>query len=165
MADKNTDKDALKAAKDAEKAAKKAKQERIKSSKPKKEGTVFSRAGRSVKKFFKDFSGTCKKIIWPGAAQVFKSSAIVLASIVVVGLIIYGIDQGLTSLFDLGKNSVIELAEAVSPDETTTAADETTTSAATATTAASGAEADTTGAQETTSAEEGTTAEESTAAQ
>ena len=42
MAD--TEKDAVKAAKDAEKAAKKAKQDRIKQSKPKKEGTVASRA-------------------------------------------------------------------------------------------------------------------------
>ena len=54
MADNIADKDALKAQKDAEKAAKKAKQDRIKQSKPKKEGTVLSRAGKSVKKFWKD---------------------------------------------------------------------------------------------------------------
>lgn len=120
MAD--TDKKAVSAAnKEAEKAAKKAKQERIKASKPKKEGSAASRAGKSIKKFWKDFTGTVKKIVWPGAKQVLKSSLVVLASIVVVGLIIFGFDRGLTALFDQTTKLVQSAGEA---SVTTTAANE-----------------------------------------
>ena len=115
MAD--TEKDAVKAAKEAEKAAKKAKQDRIKQSKPKKEGNVASRAGKSVKKFWKDFTGTVKKIVWPGRTQVLKSSAVVLVSIIVVGLVIYGFDQGLTALFNGGKKLAGNLGEQVAVTE------------------------------------------------
>ena len=115
MAD--TDKDALKAAKEAEKAAKKAKQERIKQSKPKKDGTVFSRIGKSVKKFWKDFTGTVKKIVWPGPVQVLKSSAVVLASIIVVGLVIFGFDRGLNFLFNKGTELAGKLGEQVAVTE------------------------------------------------
>ena len=129
MAD--TDKDILKAEKEAQKAAKKAKQERIKQSKPKKDGTFFSRTGNSVKKFWKDFTGTVKKIVWPARAQVLKSSAIVLASIVVVGLVIFGFDRGLNALFSLGEDLAENLGSAYSTtepaDEKSTSADEKTT--------------------------------------
>ena len=104
----NTDKDALKAAKDAEKAAKKAKQERIRQSKPKKDGNAFSRAGKAVKKFFKDFTGTCKKIVWPTGKQVVKNSLVVLATIIVIGAVVALIDFGLTKIFDLGEQGVVE---------------------------------------------------------
>ena len=117
----NTDKEALKAAKDAEKAAKKAKQERIKQSKPKKDGNAFSRAGSAVKKFFKDFVGTCKKIVWPTGKQVVKNSLVVLATIIVIGGVVALIDFGLTKIFDLGEQGVVALAEYVGEEETTAA--------------------------------------------
>ena len=119
----NMDKEALQAAKEAEKAAKKAKQERIKQSKPKKEGTAFSRAGNAVKKFFKDFTGTCKKIVWPTGQQVIKNSLVVLATIIVIGAIVALIDFGLTKIFDLGEQGVVSLAEYVGGDEEATTAD------------------------------------------
>ena len=125
----NTDKEALKAAKEAEKAAKKAKQERIKQSKPKKDGSAFSRAGNAVKKFFKDFVGTCKKIVWPTGKQVVKNSLVVLATIIVIGGVVALIDFGLTKIFDLGEQGVVALAEYVGTDEETTAADATATDA------------------------------------
>ena len=117
----NTDKEALKAAKDAEKAAKKAKQERIRQSKPKKDGSAFSRAGNTVKKFFKDFVGTCKKIVWPTGKQVVKNSLVVLATIIVIGGVVALIDFGLTKIFDLGEQGVVALAEYVGEEETTAA--------------------------------------------
>ncbi len=115
----NTDKEALKAAKEAEKAAKKAKQERIKQSKPKKDGSVFSRAGKTVKKFFKDFTGTCKKIVWPTGKQVVKNSLVVLATIIVIGAVVALIDFGLTKIFDLGEQGVVSLAEYVGDKDAT----------------------------------------------
>ena len=115
----NTDKEALKAAKEAEKAAKKAKQDRIKQSKPKKDGSAFSRAGKAVKKFFKDFTGTCKKIVWPTGKQVIKNSLVVLATIIVIGAVVALIDFGLTKIFDLGEQGVVSLAEYVGDKDAT----------------------------------------------
>ena len=121
MADKNIDKDTLKAKKEAEKAAEKAKKERIKQSKPKKEGNAFSRGGAAVKKFCKDFAGTCKKVSWPTAKQVLKNSGVVLATIIVIGIAVALVDLALTELFDLGNKAVVELAENMG-GETTEAA-------------------------------------------
>ena len=115
----NTDKEALRAAKEAEKAAKKAKQERIKQSKPKKDGSAFSRAGKAVKKFFKDFTGTCKKIVWPTGKQVVKNSLVVLATIIVIGAVVALIDFGLTKIFDLGEQGVVSLAEYIGDKDAT----------------------------------------------
>lgn len=124
MADKNTtDKEALKAAKEAEKAAEKAKKERIKQSKPKKDGSVFSRAGGAVKKFWKDFVGTVKKVVWPPANQVLKSSVVVLITILVIGLVVFGIDRGLQALYKVGSEAVVELGEKNKAEEETTAAE------------------------------------------
>ena len=122
MADKNTpDKEAQKAAKEAEKAAEKAKKERIKQSKPKKEGNVFSRAGGSMKKFWKDFVGTVKKVVWPPANQVLKSSVVVLITILVIGLVVFGIDRGLQALYKVSSEAVMELGEKQKSEETTVA--------------------------------------------
>ena len=92
MADKNLDKEALRAQKEAEKAAKKAKEERIKQSKPKKEGTVVTRGTATVKKFCKDFVGTCKKVVWPSRKQVVKNTLIVIAVVLILGVFIWALD-------------------------------------------------------------------------
>lgn len=124
MAENTTDKEALKAAKEAEKAAKKAKQDRINQSKPKKDGSVFTRAGKAVKKYWKDFLGTIKKIVWPAGKTVIKNSLVVLASIVVIGLVIYGIDQGLTALIGLGSNLAVSAGEQIGAEDETEAGEE-----------------------------------------
>ncbi len=126
MADKNIDKEALKAQKDAEKAAKKAKQERIKQSKPKKEGNIATRAVAAVKKFCKDFVGTCKKVAWPTGKQVIKNSGVVLAAIVIVTLAVAAVDWGLSTVFTAAENGVGELAEIFTKEEETTAEETTT---------------------------------------
>ena len=59
-------------------------------------GNWFQRAGKAIKKFFKDVKGEVKKIVWPDGKTVFKSTAIVLAVVLVVGLVIFGIDTLLT---------------------------------------------------------------------
>lgn len=111
MADKNMDKEALNAAKEAEKAAKKAKEERIKASKPKKEGNVFTRGGKAIAKFFKDFRGVAKKVSWPDAKTVFKNTGIVLAVVLVVGAAVYGVDQLLNLAFSGASDLAISAGE------------------------------------------------------
>lgn len=155
MAEKNIDKETLKAQKEAEKAADKAKKERIKQSKPKKEGTVISRGTAAVKKFCKDFVGTCKKVVWPSGKQVLKNAGVVLATILVIGIAVFAVDWCFTEVFDLAKEGAVALGEQYAIEETTT--EEATTAAGEATTSAE----QTTGAEETTA--EGETAEETTA--
>ena len=59
-------------------------------------GNFFVRAGKAIKKFCKDLKGEIKKIVWPDAKTVFKSTAVVLVVVIVVGLVIFGIDTLLT---------------------------------------------------------------------
>lgn len=170
MAENNADKEAMKLAKEAEKAAEKAKKERIKQSKPKKEGNAFSRAGAGIKKFWKDFTGTCKKVVWPSGKQVLKSSLVVLVSIIVVGAVIFGFDTGINALFEQGAKLSSSLGEKAAGDSTTaaatTAADSATdtngTTAAAKADASDATEAET-GAESTAAAEQ-TTAESTTEA-
>ncbi len=77
----------------AAKVAKAAKGNTNKKDKP----NFFVRTGKGTKKFFKDFKGECKKIVWPDAKTVLKSTGIVLLVVAIVGLIVYGIDQGLSA--------------------------------------------------------------------
>ena len=79
------------------------------------DGNFFVRAGKAIKKFFKDLRGETKKIVWPDAKTVFKSTAVVLAVVIAVGLVIFGIDTLLTEGISLlqglaDKNDVTEAA-------------------------------------------------------
>ena len=85
----------------------------------------FARSGKSTKKFFKDVRGEVKKIVWPDAKMVLKSTGVVLLVVAILSIIIYGIDQGLsagiTGLKKLATNdtSVTETVD----DETAEATD------------------------------------------
>lgn len=87
MSNKQDPKIQEKEAKLAAKKALKEKQARIKSSKSKKANAenIFVRIAKAIKRFFKDFRGTVKKIIWPDGQTVFKSTLVVLAVVLVVG--------------------------------------------------------------------------------
>lgn len=62
----------------------------------KKEGLVSR-----VKKSFKGTKSEFKKIIWPTKAQLIKNSGIVIAAIVIIGLVIFGLDSLFTTLAGL----------------------------------------------------------------
>lgn len=98
----------------AKKVAKAAKGNADKKNKP----NFFVRSGKGIKRFFKDFKGECKKIVWPDAKTVLKSTGIVLLVVLIVGLIVFGIDQALTA----GVGGLKELAIG---ETTTVASDET----------------------------------------
>ena len=79
----------------AEKIEKAVKEKKAGAPKAKK-GNPFKRAGKAIVKFCKDFKGEIKKITWPGAKMVLKSTLVVLVSIVVIGLIVFAVDLGLS---------------------------------------------------------------------
>ncbi len=94
-------------AKEKKKADSKKKNEKKGDSSKEKKANIFVRMGRAVKKFFKDIRGECKKVVWPGAKTVVKSSGVVLACVAVVGVVIWLIDTGLSEIIKL----LINLAE------------------------------------------------------
>lgn len=98
--------------------SKKAKSDKSNAPKDKKPN-IFVRMGKSIKKFCKDLKGECKKVVWPDRKTVLKSSGVVLVSVVVLGLIIWGIDTGLSELIKLLVNTAENASDTA---ETTTAA-------------------------------------------
>lgn len=83
------DKATTEESKAAEKVAKAAKGSKTK--KP----NFFKRTGKGTKKFFKDFKGECKKIDWPDAQTILKSTAVVLLVVAIVSVFVFALDFGL----------------------------------------------------------------------
>ncbi len=84
-------------------------------------GNIFVRAGKAIKKFCKDIKGEIKKIVWPDAKTVLKSTGIVLAVVAICGLAIFAVDQLLAlllSLLERGAESIGSAAEATTAANT-----------------------------------------------
>lgn len=60
-----------------------------------------AKAKFSISRFFKDMVGELKKVVWPSKKQVRNNTAIVIAFIVVVAIVIAGFDFGLSALLKL----------------------------------------------------------------
>lgn len=97
MAEKKSD-----AAKADEKSAKKASKSAEKSKKASaKKPNVFKRAI----KYLSSCKSEIKKITWPTPQQTTKSFGIVIAMVVIVGVFIFALDQGLYALVGLLMNT------------------------------------------------------------
>ena len=83
--------------------------------------SFFTRAGKGTKKFVKDFKGECKKIVWPDAKTVLKSTGIVLLVVAIVAIVVGVIDLGLSSGVKGLKN--LALGEETTVEATTDAHD------------------------------------------
>ena len=105
----------------AEKVAAAEKQKEKKPANP--NGNIFVRAGKAIKKFCKDIKGETKKIVWPDAKTVLKSTAVVLVVVIICALAIYGVDQLLALLLSLLERA----AESVGAADTTNIAEVATT--------------------------------------
>ncbi len=89
----------------------------------KKKGNVFKRMGKAIAKFFKEERSETKKIVWPDAKTVLKSTAVVLVVVAVLAVVLWLVDTGLIE----GIRALVNLAENVGSEaaaegETTTAA-------------------------------------------
>ena len=85
-------------------------------------GNWFVRAGKAIKKFFKDMKGENKKIVWPDAKTVLKSTLVVLVAVVVCALAIYAVDQLLSLAISGLKQAAQAIADKGADAETTTTA-------------------------------------------
>ena len=85
--------------------------------------SFFTRAGKGTKKFVKDFKGECKKIVWPDAKTVLKSTGIVLLVVAIVALVVFGIDSALSAgvkglkNLALGEETTVESTEGADEHE------------------------------------------------
>ncbi len=80
-------------------------------------GNIFVRAGKAIKKFCKDLKGEIKKIVWPDAKTVLKSTGVVLAVVIICALVIFAVDQllaGGLSLLERAAQSIGSTAETTS---------------------------------------------------
>lgn len=79
--------------------------------------SFFTRAGKGTKKFIKDFKGECKKIVWPDAKTVLKSTGIVILVVAIVAIVVGVIDLGLSAgvkglkHLALGEETTVESVE------------------------------------------------------
>ncbi len=93
----------------------------------------FARAGKGTKRFFKDFKGECKKIVWPDAKTVLKSTCVVLIVVTIVTAVVFvidfGLEQGMTGLKNLARGETSQVTSGNVAD-TSDEADEDTTEAA-----------------------------------
>ena len=106
---------------DAEVAAKKAKKTEKKA---KKAPSKFSpkNVGKGIARFFKDLRGETKKIVWPGPKMIVKSTGIVLATILVLGAVVWLIDfavsGGISALNGAANEVTTEVVTEDASDET-----------------------------------------------
>ena len=75
--------------------AKKTKEKKKKSAKP----NFFVRLWRRVVKFWRDYNSERKKISWKPWHEVWKSAIIVIVTVALFSLVIWGLDQLFGSLF------------------------------------------------------------------
>jgi preprotein translocase subunit SecE len=97
--------------------------EKAKAGKAEKEPRQKKKSGKKVGRFLKDFRGEIKKIIWPDFKTVMKNTGIVLVTVLIIGILVWILDFGLTSGIK-GLKHVAQLTKAVEVTEagaTTTA--------------------------------------------
>ncbi len=104
----------------AEKVAAAEKQKEKKPANP--NGNIFVRAGKAIKKFCKDIKGETKKIVWPDAKTVLKSTAVVLVAVLVCALAIFAVDQLLALLLSLLERAAESVGNADASNVATTVA-------------------------------------------
>ena len=90
-----------------------------KSDKKDKKPSKFSpkNIGKGIARFFKDLRGETKKIVWPGRQMVIKSTGVVLASILVIGIFIWAIDFAISGAVTAVNKAASETTEVVTTTE------------------------------------------------
>lgn len=67
-----------------------------------KDSTVAKKkGGNKLVKYFRDLKSEIKKVVWPSRSQVVNNTGIVLILCVICGLVLAGVDLGLSQLVEL----------------------------------------------------------------
>ena len=59
------------------------------------------KGGNKIVKYFRDLKSEIKKVVWPSRKQVVNNTSIVLVLCVICGVVLAGIDFGLSKLVEL----------------------------------------------------------------
>ena len=68
------------------------------------EAAKAKKSGNKITKFFKEVKSELKKVTWPSKKQVTKSTLVVIAAVIIIGIVIWALDL----LFSFGLNSFIK---------------------------------------------------------
>ena len=66
-----------------------------------KKPNALVRFAKKMTKFFRDCKGEVKKIVWPAPKYVFKNMGVVLVTMLIVGLFVFGLDTLFMKLLSL----------------------------------------------------------------
>ena len=66
-----------------------------------KKPNALVRFAKKMTKFFRDCTGEVKKIVWPAPKSVFKNMGVVLVTMLIVGLFVFGLDTLFMKLLSL----------------------------------------------------------------
>ena len=66
-----------------------------------KKPNALVRFAKKMTKFFRDCKGEAKKIVWPAPKSVFKNMGVVLVTMLIVGLFVFGLDTLFMKLLSL----------------------------------------------------------------
>lgn len=66
-----------------------------------KKAAVSKKSKKSIVKYFKDLKSEFKKVVWPSKKTVFNNTVVVLISLVVSGILVWGLDLLFASLIKL----------------------------------------------------------------
>jgi len=65
----------------------------------------FTRVGRRLSKWFRDFKSECKKIVWPTGKQVANNTVVVIVAAIVVCIFVYILDVS----FGFVRDTIVKL--------------------------------------------------------
>lgn len=124
MSDKSTKKDDKKLAKDAgAKSAKNTAKKDVKSKNAKKtsakDASKKTNPFKAFGKFIREYRSELKKISWPTAKDTTKNALITLAAILIVGVFIWVLDYGLSTLRDVAIKKIPEWSVSSEPAQDT----------------------------------------------
>ena len=68
------------------------------------------------KHFFKDFKAEIKKVIWPTSKQLINTTAAIIAMVIIVGVIVFGLDLAFDAM---NKYGLTKLQETVQKNDDT----------------------------------------------
>ena len=66
-----------------------------------KKPNALVRFAKKTSKFFRDCKGEVKKIVWPAPKTVFKNMGVVMVTMIVLGLFVFGLDTLFMKLLSL----------------------------------------------------------------
>lgn len=65
----------------------------------------FTRTGRKMSKWFRDFKSECKKIVWPTGKQVVNNTVVVIVTAIIVCVLVYILDVS----FGFVRDTIVKL--------------------------------------------------------